>query len=294
MPFLLAIIDIVIERGGSVGFKDFKLDFSVLVKTSAPEFTVPANIGVQGVPVYESNTREILDALKKAKKSNIVVIDIEDGTAWWETRLLVLLAGATRLGTPGNIVFVGKTVKGEQQFIGWAEPGALLGKLLEVRPVYKQAFYTAVAAAKQWAMVEPAVPPAMAAEPFPFGNAAIGKNYIAFDPLTGLPNEFTQEEFFQNELGMKVEAMEQNKTTLHVTRGKLHDIFDGELIEDRLDQAGAKEEMARIFFETDFPWVALTENGKYLRMVSRLSVINEIIKTEIKGGNSRQAMQKPA
>ena len=39
--------------------------------------------------------------------SEIAVIDLEDGQAWWETRLLVLLAGAVRLKKPDKIVFLG-------------------------------------------------------------------------------------------------------------------------------------------------------------------------------------------
>jgi hypothetical protein len=60
------------------------------------------------MPVTDSATTQILDTLRQATGDYVVVVDLEDGKAWWETRLLVLLAGAVRLGKPDKIVFVSR------------------------------------------------------------------------------------------------------------------------------------------------------------------------------------------
>jgi hypothetical protein len=66
---------------------------------------VPSNIGVPGQAVQDSLTTNILDALKQATDCEVVIIDLEDGRAWWETRLLVLLAGAVKLEGPNDSCF---------------------------------------------------------------------------------------------------------------------------------------------------------------------------------------------
>ena len=290
LPVLLALLDILVERGGKIEIKNFTIDFSKFTQCISPGITVPANIGIRGTAVYDSDTKKILDALKEAKKSNIVIIDIENGSAWWETRLLVLLSGAVRTGTPDKIVFV-ETIPGqEQSYIGWANPSELLEVLLPVNPNYKKTYYAAKAAAKQWELVEPPDPPPVQPIfiPFPPGPLAGSKQYLAFDALTGLPNDFLQEQFLQTQLGMKVETSEHLKGTLNITHGKLIDLFNKVLIKDQLEETWAKEEQLRIFFQNDAPYLVLTNNGRYLRMVPRVSILMEMFKSILlnKDGNT--------
>src|SRR5262245_59299532 len=114
LPLLLALVDIIIERGGVIEYSGVKIDFSVVRQIGMPGVTIPVNIGVRGAPFTDSGTSQILDALKQAMSAGIVIIDLEEGQAWWETRLLVLLAGAARLGKPEKIVFVGTDARKEQ------------------------------------------------------------------------------------------------------------------------------------------------------------------------------------
>jgi len=283
MPVMLAILDIVIDRGGSLGYKDFKVDFAKVDSAKPAEITVPANIGTAGTPIYETNTGAILDGLQQAKQSNIVIVNIEDGKAWWETRLFVLLEGATRLGTPEKIVFVGNRHKTPQLFIGWAPAPVLFNAMLLKKPLFKPLYYNAVAAAKQWSLIEPLPPQSSEIKPpFSFGAVAgaPGSQRKAFDWATGMPGDFIQEEFLQNELSNKIENVTNDKEALYVTAGKVTDLFGDVLIENQIDQSCTKEEQARVFFANDAPYIVLTDNGKYLRLVSRLSVLNEILKNQ--------------
>src|SRR5215475_8677815 len=155
LPLLLALVDIIIERGGVIEYSGVKIDFSVVRQTGISGVTIPVNIGVRGAPVTDSDTRQILYALKEETSADIVIIDLEEGQAWWETRLLVLLAGAVRLGKPEKIVFVGTDVRKEQRYQGWANANDLLRCLLRAHPQYKRSLLTASAAARQWELVEP-------------------------------------------------------------------------------------------------------------------------------------------
>src|SRR6266481_7054506 len=105
-PLGLAVIDARAERGAVLEYAGAKIDLSRMPGPSLPTASVPVNIGVPGEPVSDSSTSRILDALREAVSTDVVVIDLENGQAWWETRLLVLLAGGVRLHRPEVVVFV--------------------------------------------------------------------------------------------------------------------------------------------------------------------------------------------
>ena len=164
--------------------------------------TIAPNIGVQGQPVTDSSTMQILDTLRQATSCDVVIIDLEDGQAWWETRLLVLLAGAARLNKPDKVVFVGKDANTDRRFQGWSHAGDLLPRILTAHPQYERSLQAAWAAAGQWNLVEPLdsptpsapVVPVPAPPPWLSGRLATGHPWMAFDPATGLHNQLFAEQ----------------------------------------------------------------------------------------------------
>ena len=60
--------------------------------------------------------------------------------AWWETRLLVLLAGA---GRHKKIVFVGKDANMDRRFQGWSYADDLLPQLVTAHPQYARTLESA-------------------------------------------------------------------------------------------------------------------------------------------------------
>src|SRR5882762_8678619 len=90
-PLGLAIIDTLAEKGAVFEYAGAKVDFSRVPGPSLPTATVPVNIGVRGEPISDSSTSRILDSLREAVGNEIIVIDLETGEAWWETRLLIVL-----------------------------------------------------------------------------------------------------------------------------------------------------------------------------------------------------------
>jgi hypothetical protein len=270
-----------LNGGAVIQYKDLKIDFSPLNHFAAPGIVIPANIGVRGNALYDSDTVKILDSLRQAKSSEVIVINIEDGNAWWDTRLLVLLSGAARTGNPEKIVFVRNEPAQEQIYIGWSQPAKLLDALLNTKPDYKKIYFRSAAAAKQWELVEfPDIPlPNPVPTPFTFGSIAAGKPYLVYDPQSGIPNDFLQEQFLQSQLGMLVEVNEQAKGTLNITYGKLLDMFKDMLRNDQIDESWAREEQLRIFFNDDRSQFVLTKCNRYLRIVPRLSILNEMLKS---------------
>lgn len=282
LPVTLAILDIIIERGGTIGYGDLKIDFSKIQQSAYSGFTVPANIGVRGEHVADSGTSNILDTLREATSSGVVVIDLEDGHAWWETRLLVLIAGADRLGKPDKIVFLATIEGREQTFVGWARPKELLQQLLKENPQYLKSFYASRAAARQWELVPPLepvqpynnynIPPA---QPWMQGALATNHTWMAFSTISGLPNELLTEQLLQHELG---ENIENKGGAKHISMVHLDEVFKPILIKQQIDKSWTDEKQTSTLFSSEAAFIAITENGRYSSLVSTQLLYNEVLR----------------
>ncbi|MFZ3165983.1 MAG: hypothetical protein WA130_00095 [Candidatus Methanoperedens sp.] len=281
LPILLSLIDVAIERGGVIEYGSMKIDFSQVRGMESPGFTVPVNVGVPGRPVTDSSTIEILESLRQSMESDIIIIDIEKGQAWWETRLLVLLAGAVRLKKPEKVVFVGTDGGVDKCFLGWGHPSDLLRCLLQAHPQYLRSFHFVRAIFRQFELIEPKNP-ADPVNPVPLlpgwmsTGAATQNPFIAFNNNTGLPNELFAEQLLASDLGAKIEMNAQQKG---ITLVRLEELFRPVLHRESVDESLSAEHQISEFFKSDASYIAFTRNGRYTTLASRLSVLNTIVRT---------------
>ncbi|MFX0206045.1 MAG: hypothetical protein ACFFDT_08655 [Candidatus Hodarchaeota archaeon] len=345
LPVLLALVDAIIERGGVIKAGGVEIDFSQVPQMGTSEFIVPVNIGISGQSVADSSTTEILDALKQATACDVVIIDLEDGQAWWETRLLVLLVGAVRLQKPQKLVFIGKDRGIDKCFQGWGHPRELLPLLLQAHPQYLRSYHAAKAAARQWELVEPtgdvANPPRLpftqkTIEKYNFQDddlvlkllkkgiiksvsyqpnltrfddsiadesqlrqrlkqiagieidpiVAIWKQssqaglaeqhpWMAFDNTTGLHNPLLTEQLLANDLGQRVEEEEEPK---RISLVRLEELFRSVLYTEIIDDSWPAERQLHEFLNSGSDYLAVTQEGRYLTMVSKLNVLNSIVR----------------
>lgn len=277
LPVLLAIVDIIIERGAVIEYGGIKIDFSSLSQVGISAFAVPANIGVPGEPINDSSTTQILGALRRAAACEVITIDLGAGQDWWETRLLVLLAGAARLGKPRAVVFVGTESGVEGCLQGWGYPVELLPHLLKCHPQYSRSYHAAQAAARQWALVEPtsAASPAPAAGNIPPGilpGLATQHPHMAFD--RGLPNALLAEQLLASDLGQKIESEEGPRA---ISLVRLKEVFQPVLYQYAVDKNWPEARQMAEFFGSDSEYVAITQKGRYLTLASRLALLNAFV-----------------
>jgi hypothetical protein len=278
LPIILAVLDFLAERRGVLEYKGLKLDFSRVI-TAQVSFPVPQNVGVPGRAVSDSDTTQILDALRGALTSEVAVVDLERGGAWWETRLLVLLEGAVRLDHPSALVFVAIEEAIPGMFIGWAPPDELLPLLLHADPRYKESYARAKAAAHQWELVEPrgagqAVPPL----PWMHG-LALQHQWMAFDAMSGLPNRFALEQFLAADLGANIEVLGQAKSISVI---RLRDLFGSVLRTSPLDETLSAQKQIETILTRDDKYVAVTQDRRYVKLVPRIAVLSGIVRSMIK------------
>ena len=282
LPVLLALIDVLIESGGSVRFRGLEINFAQVSHLGMSGFTVPTNIGVPSQYVGDSSTTEILDALRQAAACEVVVIDLEDGQAWWETRLLVLLAGAVRLERPHKVVFIGKDAGVEGCFQGWGYSVKLLPYLLKAHPQYLRSYHAAQAAARQWELVEPENPPdpinpsTVPPKPLSIQSGLANMHpWMAFDSATGLPNPLLAEQLLADDLGQQIERREGPRT---ISLFRLNEIFQPVLYKAAIDTNWPTERQITEFFDCDFDHLAIIQKGKYLSLTSKISVLNVFVR----------------
>ena len=277
LPIMLALIDVIVERGGTLEVAGVKVNFSKVPQMGTSSLTVPANIGAPGQYVADSATNEILDALRQAMASDIVIIDLEEGQAWWETRLLVLLSGAARLGKPKVVVFEGMDAGIKKRFQGWGYPGELLRCLLRAHPQYPLSYHKAMAAARQWEMVEPSGVGIIPPQPgWMQQGLATQHPWMAFDDVTGLPKQLLAEQLLADDLGVEVESQEEPKI---ISLARLEELFRTVLHKESVDENWPAKRQISAFFDSESSYLAVTQNSKYTTLVSRLTVLNTVVKT---------------
>jgi hypothetical protein len=284
LPVLLAVLDLVAERGGAISFRGVTLDFSAA--GAAPTYAVPHNIGLPGTPVSDSGTENIVEALRGAATSEVIVVDLEDGEAWWETRLLVLIAGAVRIGRPDAVVFVARDGAVDGCFQGWAEPSALLPLLLRADRRYRESYYRAKAWAGRWDLAEPAVAPRAAAgrarppaAPDPKLPASIGAPHSRIAVEDGLPSAFGFERLLQSELGTHVEEHEKPRT---IGIQRLEELFRPVLRRGSVDEDWPAEAKIDAILSTEDPFIAVTRAGRYLRLIPRVTGLAAVLRSVTK------------
>lgn len=276
LPVVLAVVDVLIERGGVVEISGLKFEFSKASGAGMPDFAVPDNIGAPGQPISDSGTMQILESLQHATANKIVVIDLKDGYAWWETRLLVLLAGAVRLQKPEILVFTAKVGNEENCFQGWAYAKELWPLLLRSYPPFAKIYHTTQAAVRQWGLVEPIGPNQMPALPTWVG-VGLASRYqgMAFDYPTGLPRPLFPEQLFASELGEKIEKTEPPRW---VSLAKMEELFRSCLHNGAVEESNEDDQQISAFFEQDADYIAITEKGKYKALASRTVLLSEFVK----------------
>jgi hypothetical protein len=287
LPIALALIDIIIARGAVVEYRGIKVDFSKSRYRAAPEVTVAANIGVRGRAVTDSGSVEILSALHEAVGQDAIVIDLEAGDAWWETRLLVLLAGAERIGKPECVVFVGKVAMQEQRYLGWSRTEYLLPRLLAVNLRYPELLQATRAAAAGWALREPAIrytgtESVQQNPPFPLavqGPIAAKYGWMALDYTTGLNNPYVAEQMLQSELGAMFEVP---GASLTISSATLDALFAPVLYQEAIDQEWPSERQLRALMDARAPYVAITQDGRYQALALRQDLTNVVLKSVVR------------
>jgi hypothetical protein len=278
LPLVLVLLGNLAGSGGSVEAFGVGIRFAE-ASAARQEITVPPRLGLQpGMTLNDSSTAQILETLSDAVRSDVAVLDLEEGTAWWETRLVVLCAGAARLGRPAAIVFVATAGGTRQVFKGWASPDELLRGLLAKRRDLQTAYERAVAIHRQWELAVPppsdvpgSTPPTL---PFAIGPDTAVQHVVFPDGVTR--SSLAAEQILALQLG----SIEEHKAHGVITATRLAELFDPVLRTRSadLEQGVSDSTWARTILSTTDRFIALTRDERYAGLLPREAAVNDILR----------------
>jgi len=251
MPLLLLVLDGMARQGGALEWRGLRLSFDGAAAPSGS--LVPANAAVPGMPIVDSGMESVLRTSQAAARSRILVVDLADGYAWWESRLLMLCAVAARRPEPSAVVFTADLAGKDYQFVGWASPRALLDRLLTARPGLLAAYESAVSDSIRYVAGEAPKPPLPSSDEF-------------------MPDVPPSERY----LGMHVQRIEVENSS-QMSASTLRELFEPVLNTASVDRSRAGSDWLRTALSSETDYLAITDEGRYIGLISRWTMVNRIL-----------------
>jgi hypothetical protein len=261
LPVLLSALDGLAMSGGSIEVGKVKVALTAAA-TAQRLVVAPPNVA-PGTNIGDSGSQQIIDGLKRAQSAKIVVVRLEDGHAWWESRLLILCEGAVRLGHPEVMVFTASRRDKPDQFVGWGHSAQVRGCIVQANPDYGTAYDKAVglaAAARHQHALDGAAPPALQ-----------NKQYIVYPGVPGVLNPFLDEQLLADALA-PLEASPRE-----IGAGRLQDLLDPVLHTGAVDRTDLDAEWFKKALQSDEEYVAVTDSGTYVALMTRADVVSEVL-----------------
>jgi hypothetical protein len=286
VPVFLLVLERVAASAGTVetpgGVKISFARVELSARVDVARTTISANLGgTPGEDVAES-PRAILQTLKPAIGSEVAVVDLGEGQEWWQTRLLVLVAGAARLGRPRALVFTA-TVSGEGgRFIAWATPRDLLRAHLQTaNPRLQRAYRTGQANAAQWALGDLGEPTGtyMVTLPWTGPNNARATLAPRGTPTPHLiPEQFLLEELANAERNTDPPHSDP-VPELAITVQVLHSLFTSVLRNESVERGDDDVRWRDAILDGTDDYLAVTDRGAYAALVSRQAAVNALLRS---------------
>jgi hypothetical protein len=261
LPVLLMFLDRLALTGGTVEVGKVKV--ALTAAATAQRLVVALPNVAPGEAVGDSGSVKILDGLRRAQSTKILVVELEDGHAWWESRLLILCEGAVRLSRPEAIVFTATTRDKADQFVGWSHPINIRDRLLQSNPDHRKAYDKAMGlagAARQELSLSSAVT----------SPALLNKQHIINaneDPL----REFLEERLLADALS----PLETSPREIGV--GHLRDLLAPVLHDGAVDRTDLDVEWFRKALRSDEEYVAVTDSGVHVALMTRANIVSEVL-----------------
>ena len=285
VPTLLAVLDYIASSRAAMDIKGIKIDFS---QGEVKRLTIelPPNLMQTGVAANDSAPIEIssvLDSflspsqlrLTSLASNPIIRVNIGKGDEWWVSRLLVLTAGAVRMGLRGAIVFVSDNLN-PNSFLGWASPADTLGALMEDPIIrgpsnltYRDAYHRALRIAKLLDLFSdpnPAFP--VGSWPVPQPLPADVQNYLQNPNYTSLGEAALEQVLMDLILRYGLETLPDQ-----LTFRRLQELFAHHPVNTQsVDLGKPKERQIEAFLNSDTPYIATVRDGRFEALAERESV----------------------
>ena len=297
VPVFLSVLDRVAAGAGTVETPGgVKISFAAVERVARVEVattTISGNLGgTPGVSVADTAGSTILQALKPVLGNEVAVLNLGEGREWWQTRLLLLVAGAARLGQPRALVFTATVSGRHDQLLGWATPRELLrAHLGTANPRLQLAYRRAQAQAGQWTLGIPTGPNGNSVT-LPWQSSPPGTAPASMAPLGTPPPELVPEQFLLTELATCEPPAPDVLPDLAVTVPVLQGLFTAVLRRDSVERNDSDEKWRDAILGGADEYLAVSERGTYVTLVSRPAAINAVLRSVLPAADASTSAQQ--
>jgi hypothetical protein len=276
---LLPVILLVLGGVGSVEAAGVRIAFAAVQGVVASASAVEArtllahNLGQAPGQVMDSGSDTVIETLSNAVGNDVVVVDLKEGGAWWETRLLLLAAGAARLQNPRAVAFTVATPDRPRKFIGWARPVDIRRRLIEAHPEFAHAQGLAERDALMLRLSArdlPAEPPQL-----PWAPA----------PTAPHPVWFARDDRFVPErlLLQRLAGLEVGARSWALSEYRLRDLLASVLYSDAVDRDDTEERWVGTIVGSTAEYFAVTSGGQLVTLIPRPAALNAVFLSVLHG-----------
>ncbi|MFH7593535.1 hypothetical protein WDV06_00315 [Streptomyces racemochromogenes] len=264
LPVLLVVLSGLAPAGTRIEPAAVKAALTVAAASRRGP-AVPRNVVPErGVPAAGPGGTEAVTSLRGLRGTEAVVVDLEDGHAWWEHRLLLLCAAAARLGSPAVVVFTAHQQGRPGRFVGWAAPADLLRCLQDGDPGLRKACLEAAGQAAGVRLAEASGPGPSARLMKELGLE--GTRRLTHPPPRDALNPFLEEQL----LARGLDRFDGSPDEIDVTR--LRQLFTPVLHTRALEHTDADAAWLRAALLDDGDHIAFTDEGRYTGILPAAAV----------------------
>ncbi|WP_139204965.1 hypothetical protein [Arthrobacter sp. OV608] len=264
IPIVLLLLDGIARQRGTIEWRGLRLSFAQAAEGATSGAVVPAN-ATPGTELLDSGMHSLLRTARAASRNRIIVVDLTDGTSWWETRLLMVLSVASAQPGEHAIVFLAERGQRGHLFLGWAHADILRERLLDSRPHLRLAYEAAAKDAIRGAASLPLLPPN---EPTTGPQAAIDEPRALGDPDA-------------RNLAQHIQRLEASTGAVPgrypLTAATVIDWFYPVLVTETVERNATQELWVKAVLGTDARYIAVTDGQVYVGLLSRAQAVNSLL-----------------
>lgn len=264
IPIVLLLLDGIAHQRGTIEWRGLRLSFAQAAEGATSGAVIPAN-ATPGTELVDSGMQNLLRTVRAASRSRIIIVDLTDGTSWWETRLLMVLSVASAQPGEHAIVFVAERAQRGHLFLGWAHADVLRERLLDSRPHLRLAYEAAAKDAIRSAAGQHPL------QPYPPGTHPQEIMDQARAPSG--PDAFN--------LAQHIRTLESSPGPVPgrnpLTAATVMDWFYPVLVTEAVERNAAQELWVKAVLGTDARYIAVTEGQVYVGLLSRAQAVNSLL-----------------
>ncbi|MFC5264305.1 hypothetical protein ACFPJ1_19525 [Kribbella qitaiheensis] len=286
VPIGLLVLGRVAESQGSVSFRGFSVNFGTAaqaVALTSSVISIPRNVS-EGTNIDDSGHSEVQSVLREASRAEVVVVDLEDGHAWWDSRLLLLCAGAELQGSPAAVVFVATIDDQRRRFIGWAHTSDVVVQVLKSDNELAFAYAVARTTIRRTELVFPGRgapgqhPPMQPGLNAPQPSYPVAQDHVLFQRRANLMLPLPPAAAFTRALARAVHDLEDARQVGDVTVVRLSALLAPVLHTERIEETASDDAWVNAVVNLDQDYLAVTTSGLYRGLAAQRDLLRALIK----------------